>query len=110
VPDICLILEVHQPFRLNHNFHADTLNRPIVKKNDLFNHELNRYVFERAAGKCYFPTNKIILEQIDMDASALGACVQKLKELGYVEPIEIGGVEKYHLTQIGIIKVLILYS
>ncbi len=69
MPDICLILEVHQPFRLNHNFHADMLNRPIVKKNDLFNlyfnHELNRHVFERAAGKCYFPANKIILEQID---------------------------------------------
>ncbi len=51
-----------------------------------------------------------LTQRIDMDASALRVCVQKLKELGYVEPVEIGGVEKYHLTQIGIIKVLTLYS
>ncbi len=30
-----------------------------------FDNELNRYVFERAARKCYIPANKIILEQIE---------------------------------------------
>jgi len=69
VPDVCLIFEVHQPLRLSRNFRADMLARPIVKKNDLFNlyfdDDLNRHIFERAARKCYFPTNNIILEQID---------------------------------------------
>jgi len=40
-----------------------------VGKRDLFDlyfdHTLNREVFERAARKCYFPANGIILEQID---------------------------------------------
>ncbi|MGD8506032.1 MAG: DUF5752 family protein [Candidatus Bathyarchaeota archaeon] len=67
--DICLIFEVHQPLRLNRDFHSDLLARPLVKKNDLFglyfDHDLNQRVFERAARKCYFPANNTILEQID---------------------------------------------
>lgn len=60
---------MHQPFRLSRNFHANLLARPQVRKSDLFDvyfdHALNREVFERAARKCYFPANGIILEQID---------------------------------------------
>ncbi|UCE57861.1 MAG: glycoside hydrolase family 57 protein [Candidatus Bathyarchaeota archaeon] len=67
--DICLMFEVHQPFRLNRKFHSDLLALGKVTKKDLFNlyfdHELNRHVFVRAAEKCYFPANSIILEQID---------------------------------------------
>jgi alpha-amylase len=67
--DICLIFEVHQPLRLNRSFHSDLLDKPLVRKSDLFglyfDHELNRRVFERAARKCYFPANNAILEQID---------------------------------------------
>jgi alpha-amylase len=67
--EICLIFEVHQPLRLNRNFHSDLLDRPLTRKKDLFSlyfdHNLNRQVFERAARKCYFPANNIILEQID---------------------------------------------
>jgi alpha-amylase len=67
--DVCLMFEVHQPFRLNRNFHSDSLALGTVTNKDLFNlyfdHKLNRYVFDRAAKKCYFPTNNIILEQID---------------------------------------------
>ncbi|MDH5532235.1 MAG: DUF5752 family protein [Candidatus Bathyarchaeota archaeon] len=67
--DICLMFEAHQPLRLNHNFHLDLQGRPSVKKKDLvelyFNQKLNRHVFERVARKCYFPSNNIILEQID---------------------------------------------
>ncbi len=67
--DVCLMFEVHQPFRLNRNFHSDLLARGTVRKEELFDlyfdHKLNRYVFERAAKKCYFPANNIILEQID---------------------------------------------
>jgi alpha-amylase len=67
--DVCLMFEVHQPFRLNLNFHSDLLSKGNVTKGDLFDlyfdHKLNRYVFERAARKCYFPANNIILEQIE---------------------------------------------
>ncbi len=67
--DICLIFELHQPLRLNRNFHSDFLSRQQVTKRDLFDlyfdYGLNRYVFDRAAKKCYFPANNIILEQID---------------------------------------------
>lgn len=67
--DICLIFEVHQPLRLNRNFNANLIERPQVKKSDLFNlyfdHDLNKHIFDRAAKKCYFPANNIILEQID---------------------------------------------
>jgi alpha-amylase len=51
--DICLMFEVHQPLRLNRNFHSDLLARPAVTKKDLFDlyfdDRLNRYVFERAS-------------------------------------------------------------
>ena len=67
--DICLMFEVHQPLRLNRNFHADLLGKPKVDKKDLlelyFDNSLNRHIFERAARKCYFPANNILLEQID---------------------------------------------
>ncbi len=67
--DICVIFEVHQPLRLNRNFHSDLLARPLVGKSNLFSlyfdYDLNRHVFERAARKCYFPANNAILEQID---------------------------------------------
>ena len=69
MPDVCLIFEVHQPFRMSRHFHANLLAKPQVKTSDLtdlyFDHVLNRDVFERAARKCYFPANGIILEQID---------------------------------------------
>jgi len=67
--DICLMFEVHQPLRLNRNFHSDLLALGSVTKKDLFDlyfdHKLNRYIFDRAARKCYFPANNVILEQID---------------------------------------------
>ena len=67
--DVCLVFEVHQPLRLNRNFHSDLLARWPVAKGDLFNlyfdDKLNRHVFDRATQKCYFPTNNIVLEQID---------------------------------------------
>ena len=68
------MFEVHQPFRLNRNFHSDLLSKGKVATKDLFDlyfdNELNRYVFERAARKCYLPANTIILEQIDKSKSA----------------------------------------
>ena len=67
--DVCFIFEVHQPLRLNRNFHSDLLVRPVTTKKDLFDlyfdHKLNRYIFDRASRKCYFPSNNTILGQID---------------------------------------------
>ena len=72
--DVCLMFEVHQPFRLNRNFHSNLLSKGKITKKDLFDlyfdHGLNRYVFDRAARKCYFPANNIILDQIDKSKSA----------------------------------------
>jgi alpha-amylase len=72
--DVCLMFEVHQPFRLNRNYHSDLLFEGKVATKNLFDlyfdNELNRYVFERAARKCYLPANKIILEQIEKSKNA----------------------------------------
>jgi len=45
-----------------------------------------------------------------IDVSTVRDCLQRLKELGYVENIEVSGVEKYLVTKVGIMKVLTLYS
>jgi alpha-amylase len=69
VTDICLGFEVHQPFRIRSNFFWDHMQFQPVPKGGLveyyFDHSLNREVFNRAASKCYLPSNRILLEQID---------------------------------------------
>jgi len=61
---ICIYFEVHQPTRLNR---FSVFN--VGKKNDplstYFNHELNYWIFEKVAKKCYIPTNKILLNLIN---------------------------------------------
>ncbi|MCD6466191.1 glycoside hydrolase family 57 protein [Candidatus Bathyarchaeota archaeon] len=65
--DVCMIFEVHQPFRLNRNFPRDLLSNP--SSEDLFklyfDMNLNREIFNRIARECYSPANKIILELIE---------------------------------------------
>jgi len=67
--DICLMFEVHQPLRLNRNFHVDLLSRPPTSKKDLlelyFDNSLNKHIFDRAARKCYFPANSMILNEVE---------------------------------------------
>ncbi|MDH5634811.1 MAG: glycoside hydrolase family 57 protein, partial [Candidatus Bathyarchaeota archaeon] len=67
--DICFMFEVHQPLRLNRNFHLDLLTRPPTSKQDIsglyFDYVLNKHIFDRVARKCYFPANNIILNEID---------------------------------------------
>jgi len=68
--DICLIFEVHQPFRLNRNFPLDLLKHlRLGKEEDLFklyfDNDLNKKIFDRIAKECYLPANEIILNQID---------------------------------------------
>jgi len=45
-----------------------------------------------------------------IDVSTVRDCLQRLKELGYVEHVEVSGLEKYIVTKVGIMKVLTLYS
>lgn len=67
--DIVFVFEVHQPHRLRKNLFWENKVFRRVKKEDLFDyyfdHEVNREIFNRAAKKCYFPTNQILLDQID---------------------------------------------
>jgi alpha-amylase len=67
--DIVFVFEVHQPHRLRKNLFWENKVFRRVKKEDLFNYyfdnEVDREIFERAAKKCYFPANQILLEQID---------------------------------------------
>jgi len=44
------------------------------------------------------------------DVAAVKAHLQKLREGGYVEFVQVSGIEKYHVTRVGIMKVLTLYS
>lgn len=67
--DIVFIFEVHQPHRLRRSlFWEGKVFRRLSKK-DLFNYyfdnEVDREIFKRAARKCYFPSNQIILDVID---------------------------------------------
>jgi alpha-amylase len=67
--DIVIVFEVHQPYRLKRSFfwEKDIFKR--LRKEELFDyyfdHAINREVFLRACKKCYFPSNKILLELID---------------------------------------------
>ena len=67
--DIVFVFEVHQPHRLKRNFFWENSLFKRKKKQELFDyyldHAVNREVFERACKKCYFPSNGILLEQID---------------------------------------------
>ena len=45
-----------------------------------------------------------------IDAMTVKTHLQKLREGGYVEFVQMSGIEKYHVTRTGIMKVLTLYS
>ena len=65
MPSIIMCFEVHQPFRLKHSF--DSNNGADKKKFDHFlNNNLNKFIFDRASRKCYFPTTDILLENVDI--------------------------------------------
>ncbi|UCE15799.1 MAG: MarR family transcriptional regulator [Candidatus Bathyarchaeota archaeon] len=51
-----------------------------------------------------------ICEWTAMETSSIELHLQKLVELGYVQPIEAEATGRYHLTPDGIRKVLSLYS
>ncbi len=45
-----------------------------------------------------------------IDATTIKTHLQKLREGGYVEFVQISGIDKFHVTRNGIMKVLTLYS
>jgi alpha-amylase len=73
VTDIVFVFEVHQPHRLRKNLFWENKIFKRAKKEELFDYyfdnEVDQEIFERAAKKCYFPANQILLEQIDAHRS-----------------------------------------
>ncbi|MEM3377783.1 MAG: DUF5752 family protein [Candidatus Bathyarchaeia archaeon] len=69
LPDVVFVFEVHQPHRLRRNLFWENKVFKRLKKEDLFayyfDNDVNREIFKRAAQKCYFPSNQILLESID---------------------------------------------
>jgi alpha-amylase len=67
--DIVLVFEVHQPHRLRRKVFWENQVFKRLKKEELFDYyfdnETDREIFKRAARKCYFPANSILLDAID---------------------------------------------
>ncbi len=72
--DVVFVFEVHQPHRLKRNLFWQNNIFMRLKKDDLFNYyfdsDVDRNIFLRAARKCYFPSNQIILDLIDSHRKA----------------------------------------
>ncbi|MEM1830412.1 MAG: glycoside hydrolase family 57 protein [Desulfurococcaceae archaeon] len=73
LPSIIFFFEVHQPYRLNKALHSKLLEKAFrgrIDINDIeeaiFDNELNKYVLNRVADRCYIPATKIIIENIEM--------------------------------------------
>ena len=67
--DIVFVFEVHQPHRLKRSLFWEGKVFKRTKKEELFNYYFDNTVdseiFNRAARKCYFPSNQILLDLID---------------------------------------------
>jgi len=67
--DIVLVFEVHQPHRLKRNLFWENKVFKRLKKEELFDYyfdnEVDKEIFNRAAKKCYYPSNQILLNLID---------------------------------------------
>src|SRR5450759_2014707 len=67
--DVVFVFEVHQPHRLRRNLFWEGKVLRRLSKDELFNYyfdnEADREIFKRAARKCYFPSNQILLDVID---------------------------------------------
>ncbi len=67
--DIVLVFEVHQPHRLKRSLFWENKVFRRLTKEELFDYyfddTVDRQIFKRAAKKCYFPSNQILLDLID---------------------------------------------
>lgn len=72
--DIVFVFEVHQPHRLRRKLFWEGKVFKRLTKNELFDYyfdnENDKEIFNRAAKKCYFPSNQIILDLIDQHKHA----------------------------------------
>ncbi len=94
--DVVFIFEVHQPHRIRKNFFWENKIFKHIRKEDFFQYyfdnTVNREIFQRAAKKCYFPSNTIILEQIDKHKKE-----KKQAKFSYsISGIFLEQCEKYH--------------
>jgi len=64
MPSVCLYFEVHQPMRLN-RFSVFNIGKNDDSFSTYFDHEVNRWIFEKVAKKCYLPTNDLLLDLIN---------------------------------------------
>jgi len=62
---IVLGFEIHQPLRVKHFSGPSDGVHDGQLTDHYFNNGLNKFVFDRAAHKCYYPTTRILLEHID---------------------------------------------
>ena len=67
--DVVFAFEVHQPFRVKKNYFWERKMFQRLTKDEFFNYYFDRVgdqeIFKRVSRKCYFPTNRIILNLID---------------------------------------------
>jgi alpha-amylase len=69
VTDVAFVFEVHQPHRLRRNVFWENKIFKRLKKDQLFDYyfdnETDKEIFKRAAKKCYYPSNRILLDLIN---------------------------------------------
>ena len=67
--DVVFVFEVHQPHRLKRNLFWENKVFRRLRKAELFGYyfdnQVDKEIFKRAAKKCYFPSNQILLDAID---------------------------------------------
>jgi alpha-amylase len=83
--NVCFGFEVHQPFRLNNQFAAET-SRKQKHLQDIYFSSGNREILERVVQKCYLPATQILLENLDQGfccgISISGTLVEQLEHWG----------------------------
>ena len=65
---VCFYFQVHQPRRImpGHMINVSNINTAKKLEKSLFDEKKNKEVIKKVAGKCYFPANNLMLEQIDL--------------------------------------------
>ena len=58
--NVCMYVQVHQPYRLSAYRVLD-----IGRRGDYFDEDGNREIVQRIAAKCYLPANEVLLRQIE---------------------------------------------
>ncbi|MBW6451901.1 MAG: glycoside hydrolase family 57 protein [DPANN group archaeon] len=64
---VCFYFQVHQPRRLKpgHLINTSGVNTIAKLDNAIFDDHKNKEIIDKVAGKCYFPANNLMLDQIE---------------------------------------------